>query len=371
MPAQRPVKTPVSARAKALAYGNVPRKTVADDPRQFMKLPWEYRYLLEPDENGRTKFSGPLQMNLLYRIMDMTIGTNLGTATNIERPEYTPPRFSHAQFAEVCGAYPADVKKVLDDAEERELITSLDRKGCGPTTIKQYKPTPEKWKNARHYEPPAKPKKEPAAESAEIEAETPREATVEPGKVSKPQTIPISPAEGAPDVNIRIRFWSDNYPSPVALSARPGRNGLLDIYFKVPTVKRFAPSSPSETPLTIDQQRFNEFADFLTPFVLDVWHKEADQPLIKSIVSAAGNAPLSVFQNIVSQKFPKREKRHHTTGLLIELAHEAERAHIAQEKRIQSHNAPNTPNAESDARRKADADASFDEAMRKIKAATA
>ena len=129
----------------------------------------------------------------------------------------------------------------------RGIIESRDRKGCGPTVAKMYKLTPERWKQAPYYEPKAM-ELEDVPEEDEDDAQIPElavtdapEREVNPGKVSKPQTVTLSPSRGAPAVSIRLVYRSTDLPYPVAFKATPGRNGRVQISCRATTLQRFAP----------------------------------------------------------------------------------------------------------------------------------
>lgn len=339
MPAKRPVSKPTGRGAARLQYAKVPRKTTAEDPAAYSKTPHEYGdVLIRPDEKGRTKLGGALQRDLVYWIERHTWGKNVGASgSKVERPEFA--KLSLSQLAKLCGSDRRSVARSLADLADRGIIEARDRQGCGPTVAKMYKLTPAKWKKARYYEPPklaeedAAEEDAAAKESAEIEASAELEATVNPGRVSKPQAVDVSPTKGAPAVRIRIVYRPVDFPFPVAFSSRPGRNGRLQVSCRATTLHRFATPSPSVADATVDIERFNAYSESIRSIVLDIWGKEADERLIESIFSVSATAPVWLFESLIEQKFPKRRNpKHHTTGLLIELAKEAARGQVAREK---------------------------------------
>lgn len=339
MPATRPVNKKTSAaRAARSEYAKIPKKTIADDPSSYVKNPHTYGdILIRPDEKGRTKLGGALQRDLVYWIMRNTWGKNIGKpGAEIERPEFA--KLSLTQLAKLCGSDRRSVARSLADLTDRGIIEARDRKGCGPTVAKMYKLTPERWKKAPWYKPPtltendAEDAEEVIEEPAAIEAQAEQEATVDPGKVSKPQPVAISLSKGTPAVTVRISYRPVDFPFPVTFSARPGRNGRVQVSCRATTLHRFASSSPSKSTVSVDSERVNAYRESIASIVLDIWGKSADETLIKSIVSASGNAPVWLFNSLVEQTFPKRRNpKNHRTGLLIHIAGEAAKGQIARE----------------------------------------
>lgn len=339
MPASRPVSKPTARGAARKEYAKVPRKTTGDDPAAYSKTPHEYGdILIRPDEKGRTKLGGALQRDLVYWIERHTWGKNVGSSAKVELAEFA--KLSLSQLAKLCGSDRRSVARSLADLTERGIIEARDRQGCGPTVAKMYKLTPARWKKAPWYKPPtlteadeAEAEEDAAEDSTVIEAAAQPEATVDPGKVSKPQPVAVSLSKGAPAVTVRISYRPLNFPFPVAFSARPGRNGRLQVSCRATTLQRFAEPSPSVSDATVDIERFNAYSESITRIVLEIWGKEADERLIESVFSVSGTAPVWLFESIIEQKFPKRRNpKHHTTGLLIDLAKEAARGQLAREK---------------------------------------
>lgn len=335
MPATRPVKkNPIPAARKQ--YATVPRKTPADDPAAYSKTPHEYGdILIRPDEKGRTKLGGALQRDLVYWIERHTWGKNVGTAAKVERPEFA--KLSLSQLAKLCGSDRRSVARSLADLAERGIIEARDRAGCGPTVAKMYKLTPIRWKKAPYYEPPTladvDPDDDPEIEEAReaydeaMREQEDHEATVEPGKVSKPQPVALSLSRGAPAVTLRISYRPVDFPFPVAFSARPGRNGRMQVSCRATTLHRFASPSPVESRVTVEDAQVRSYRTFVSEFVLNFWGKSADEALVSRIVAAADGAPVSVFERIVVEKFKRsRTGTNHSTGLLPALAADAAKA---------------------------------------------
>ena len=283
MPAPRPVTKPARGAARA-EYAKVPRKTVAEDPAAYSKTPHEYGdILIRPDDKGRTRLGGALQRDLVYWIERHTWGKNIGAPAKVERPEFA--KLSLSQLAKLCGSDRRSVARSLADLTERGIIEARDRKGCGPTVAKMYKLTPARWKKAPYYEPPKladDPDDDPEIEEAReaydeaMREQEDHEATVDPGKVSKPQAVAISPTKGAPAVQIRIVYRPVDFPFPVAFSSRPGRNGRLQISCRATTLQRFANHSPIENPVTVEAIQVNEYRACISSFVLNFG---ANQPM--------------------------------------------------------------------------------------------
>ena len=63
--------------------------------------------------------------------------------------------------------------------------------------------------------------------------------------------------------------------------------------------------------------------------MLNIWGKALDETLLSQIVAAANGAPVAAFERVVMAKF-KGSRKTHTTGLLVELAKDAHRAHEAE-----------------------------------------
>jgi hypothetical protein len=354
MPASRPVTKTTTRGAARTQYAKVPRKTVAEDPAAYSKTPHEYGdVLIRPDDKGRTKLGGALQRDLVYWIERHTWGKNIGSAAKVERPEFA--KLSLSQLAKLCGSDRRSVARSLADLAERGIIEARDRQGCGPTVAKMYKLTPARWKKAPWYKPPTLAEETDAdaeevttaEESPEIEASAAPEATVEPGRVSKPQPVAVSLSKGAPAVTVRISYRSVDFPFPVAFSARPGHNGRLQVSCRATTLHRFASPSPIKSVVSVESVQVTAYRTFVSEFVLNFWGKSADESLISSIVSAAGAAPVEVFERIVLQKFKRSHTgKNHSTGLLPVLAADAARAWQEMKTAEARRPAPTTLNAE-------------------------
>lgn len=332
MPAPKSVihrTAPAQVKARA-AYHQVPTKTKDDDPSRYSKTPHEYGdVLITPDKKGRTKLGGAIQRDIVYWIERNTWG-------NAKRPEFA--KISLSAFAKLCGSDRRTMARSIADLVTRGIIEARDRKGCGPTVAKMYKLTPTRWKEAPYYEPKAMelddiPEEDDETEdSPELVEPAVAEATVEPGKVSKPQPVAVSPSRGAPAVTIRMVYRSQDLPFPVAFKAHPGRNGRIQVTCRATAPQFFAAPSPVVSPVSVESERINSYTDFLNEFVPEIWGKGADQQLIDSIVSASGTAALFRFENMVRERITPRNRKKHTTGLLIELAKDAARGQAASDR---------------------------------------
>ncbi len=351
MPVKRPVVKPTPQQAAARQkYHDIPKGAKKDEPdRRYTKIPHEYGDILLA---GR-KLSA-LQQMIVYWIMRQTWGEE-------ERPAYA--RLSFGAIAKLCDSDRKNVVVAMLDLERRGIIESRDRKGCGPTTVKMYRLTPDKWKAAKAYTPPAvkdeaDDDEEPAESSPEIpvpaaplpEAET----AVDPGRTSKPQPVPLQVSKDAPPVVVRIVYHSEGFPFPVTFRTRPGRNGRLQVTARADEEKAnrwwqihhqfSAVCSPTETQQIQQDQRYLDFYAVCSPVCLRFWAKDADSELVKAVIAAAKDATAEEFAQIVSHrlKAPDSGKRH-TSGILIELAKDAARAHTTAEILRNRHDARTRP----------------------------
>ena len=306
MPSAKPV-TSVTRRARA-EYAKIPVKTKDDDPSTYTKNPHLYGdVLIKPDRKGRTRLGGVLQRDLVYWIERRTWGTNVGTKKAIKRPEYA--KLSLGELVKLTGCDRRTVARAVADLIERGIIECCDRKGCGPTVAKMYKLTPERWKEAPYYNPSTA---ELAAEAEEQEPEEETtapesatfdpEQTVQPGKVSKPQSMPVNIAKGSPDVTIRLVYHVKECPVPLTFSARSGRNGRVQISCRGTAPQFSAVSSPVISPVSVEKERLESYRSWITDFALDYFGKSPDETLITSIVAASEGAPIEVYQAIVEAK---------------------------------------------------------------------
>lgn len=323
MPASRPVTKSSPRVAARKAYSKVPRKTTADDPNSYTKHPHEYGDLLiRANTQGQTKLGGALQRDLVYWIERNTWGKNIGTPQKVERPEFA--KLSLSDLAKLCGSDRRTVARSLADLERRQIIQARDRADLGPNAEKMYKLTPERWKKAAYYDPNAehvcRPRKQEPAENG-------AESTVAPGKVSKPQPVAVSPSKGAPAVTVMMVYEPLDFPFPVAFTSRPRSNGRVHVTCRATAPHRFAPPSPTDLVVSVEDAQVSAYRKFVSEFVLNFWGKSADDALISSIVAAANGAPVSVFERIVLEKFKRsRTGTNHSTGLLRVLAADAAKA---------------------------------------------
>jgi len=382
----RPLPQQVRARE---AYAKVPTKRKDDDPARYSKTPHEYGDVLI----AGGKLGGPLQRDLLYWIERYTFGTNTSRKPNvITRPEYA--KLSLGALAKLCQVWdekkgklqPVERKSVavaLADLEARGIIQPRERKGCGKTTAKMYKLTPERWKAAPPYKPPS-PKELAAAELAAAEEEAEEtapvcnscgqqlsefagpakgergficqnpgcdmegieleflpaepaepESIVNPGKVSRPQPVAVTLAKNTPAVIVRLSYCPQGFDHPVTFRCRSGRNGRLQITATPhhpedarncsrTQLQSFAKRSPSNSRQTEEKKRFSEYSDAITEFVARFWAIEADETLINEVFARAGNAPLGHFAHRVNLKLRnRRDVGKHKPALLKNLADDA------------------------------------------------
>lgn len=337
MPAPVVKKSAPSAQAVARkAYAAVPQKTKADDPGAYTKTPHEYGDILITGK----KLGGPLQRDLIYWIERHTWGKNIGTPTNIKRPEFA--KLSLSMLAKLCGGVERkSVAIALKDLETRGIIEARDRKGCGATVAKMYKLTPSNWRKAKPYEAPsAKDIAEAEAEADATEADDEIVSTepvaeahsdVQPGKASRPQAMAVSISKGTPAVTIRVVYRSE-CPFPVRFSTRTGSGGRVhvtaaphgDTEQKAKNCSRTEPQLKTQT---VDNKQLSEFGAAVNYITMQVWGKAADDALVSQIVRAAGAASVETFQRIAWLRLRGREAgRKHTPGLLVALAGDAQRA---------------------------------------------
>jgi hypothetical protein len=348
MPKPSPLKNRV-ARDAATTYRKVPTRGKEEDPRTYTKNPHDYGdVLLKPEQKtGRQKLSGALQRDLVYWISRHTWGANTSKVAGVvTRPEWA--KLSLGILMQLCGVSERKtVARAIADLVERGIVEARERKGCGPTTAKMYKLTPDRWAAAPYHEPKPDPDDDP-----EIEAErdaydehvrqqdelADTESTVEPGRSHRPQALSIQTGKDAPTVTIRV-VYRNECNVPLTFRSRTGRNGRVQVTAKFHQtgeskanvcshtgLQSFASSSPTNK-ATKD---FSEYEAFVNRLVLDVWGKKADEQLIAAIVRNAKGAPVDTFQNIVFRKIKGRDAAtRHSPGLLPELATDAHRAHEA------------------------------------------
>ena len=361
MPSARPLNKPTPQRQRAREqYEKIPRKLPADDPQAYTKVPHEYGDILI----SGGKLGGQLQRDLVYWIERHTIG-------NAKRPEFA--KLSITAMARMCQVWDADKGKLrpverksvavaLADLERRKIIEARDRKGCGPTTAKMYKLTPEHWRKAKPYEPPTRKELEEAeatveAEDAAEETTAPApeaESTVQSGKMSRPQAVSIRPTRNAEPVTIRLVYNPNGFDTPVTFQARTGPNGRIQVSarphkhseakandYGCAQPQSFAVSSPPSE----ENKRFTDFDVCANSISLETWGIALEDELIRQIVTAAADAPVELFNRIARKKLETRTAhKDHTKGLLVHLAAEAARSHT-KEKAIEARRAADRPAA--------------------------
>jgi hypothetical protein len=338
MPVPRTVsRSTPKARAE---YDRIPRKTKADDPETYTKVPHAYGDVLI----SGGKLGGQLQRDLVYWIERHTIG-------NSKRPEYA--KLSLTALAKLCQWFdsdagrlrPAERKSVavaLADLEKRKIIASRDRKGCGPTVAKMYKLTPEHWKTAKPYTPPTRKEIDEAeaaidaedqAEEATPPAQPEAESTVANGRLSRPQPVAVRTSRDAAPVTIRLVYNPTGFDSPVTFRARTGANGRVQVTC---TPHREGEAKANDCSRTqpqlkkadVDTKRFSDFDLCVNAIALQTWGFALEDGLIRRIMTAAGPAPVALFNRIARKKLETRTAaRDHKPGLLVNLAEQACRSH--------------------------------------------
>lgn len=314
------------------------RTNTPDGIKGFTKTPYEYDHLVTGN-----KLSGLLQASLVYWIGRHTWG-------NEKRPEWA--RLSLTALAKLCGGVERkSVAIALADLIKRGIVAAADRQGCGATTAKMYKLTPEKWKTAKPYTPPTPAEESEAADDAaaeddeEIAASGAHEAPeriAQPGRASRPQPVAMQLKGAAEPVKIRVVYHSD-FDQPLLFRTRPGLNGLLDVRVSrpegedrakrcsSPRLQSFANHSPSADA----NKQLADYRPVISAIVLQIWQKAADDQLIAAVVAAAGPAPVALFQHHVHLKFKSRADaaRFHSPALLPLLAADALKTHLAMNQR--------------------------------------
>jgi hypothetical protein len=361
MPAPRPVTKPTPAKAKARSsekqasenYKEIPTGNHKADPVGFTKHPHAYGHLLKGGKLG-----SQLQRDLIYWIEFYTYGQE-------DRPEWA--KKSLADFGKLCQSWdqekgkltPADRKNVriaLADLETRQIIESRDRKGCGPTTAKMYRVTPENWYKAPPYVPPT-PKQiadaeaeaaeetaadSPAADSPEVisdapapeEPETrPETTTVSSGRISRPQPVNIRPTKDAEPIVIRLVYNPTGFDFPVSFRARPGQNGRIHVSahpHQTGEIKANDCGSghPQLKKSFVENKRFNDIDVCANAISVETWGIPLSDARVKLIAAAMPTAPVELFDRIARRKLSARNAASkHVPGLLIHLAEEAETGH--------------------------------------------
>lgn len=351
----------VKARARA-EYAKLPTRSKADDPEKYTKNPHEYGDILI----SGGKLGGTLQRDLIYWIERYTWGTNSSKVKGvITRPEYA--KLSLSGFAKLCQVYdkgklrPVEKKSIavaLADLERRGIIEARDRKGCGPTTAKMYKLTPEKWAKAKPYEPPTPKEIEDAEACAGEEDETipepdpasPDSSTVASGKVSRPQPVSMR-IKDAPAVTIRIVYNPRGFDFPVTFSSRPGANGRLQVTatphrHSEEKANDYGCAQPQLKNQTVESKRLADFDLAINRITLRVWGKAADDTVIAEVIKAAGAAPVEYFQRIADRdkRLDQRKARDNSPRVLRYLAAEACTS-FAKEQAIQARDEADRPKA--------------------------
>jgi len=336
---------PKATPAARKAYAAIPCKTKTDDPGRYTKTPHEYGDVLI----SGGKLGGALQRDLIYWIERNTWG-------DPKRPEWA--KISLTQFARLCQSWddakeqlrPVERKSVaiaLADLEKRGIIESRDRKGCGPTTAKMYKLSPERWKKATPYKPPTPKEIEAAEDAADAEPENDAdetadqpapavEQTVANGETSRPTSLSFRPARDAEPITLRVIFSPTGFETPITFRARTGGNGRIQI---TATPARLGESQangcshgqPQLRKSPVDNKAFEEFETAAQRVAIGVWGYALDDNLIRRIWERlGGETPAALFERVCEAKLITGRKHHHTPGLLVNLAEQARRAYATE-----------------------------------------
>jgi len=354
MPARKPVRKPTAAHHAKAAYERIPRRQPGSDPQQYTKVPHEYGDLLI--KGG--KLGGPLQRDLIYWIERRTIG-------EAARPEWV--KLSLSQLAKLCGSFDAEAGKVksaerksvavaLSDLETRKIIESRDRSGCGKTTGKMYKLTPELWKDALPYKPPTRKQIEEAEAAAEIDEQADpdpvpegdaSESTVQNGRISRPVPVSVRPTKGAEPVTIRISYNPQGFDFPVRFRTRCGSSGRIQISATPHRIGEKEANGCSHAQLQFaksatENKRFASFDTAINEIALKVWGTPVLDDLVTKVMIAAGAAPVEIFDQIAVRKFTQLGKRRAAQefgpGIFIKLAEEAAQVY-AKKQRLEARGA--------------------------------
>lgn len=328
------------------AYHRIARTPKAADPERYTKNPHDYGDVLL--RGG--KLGGALQRDIVYWIERRTWG-------EAKRPEYA--RISVTEFARLCQTWdddadklrPADRKNVLvqlADLERRGIIAPRDRKGCGKTTAKMYKLTPERWEKAEAYKPPTpKQIEEATAEDEAIEtdetttesATETTETTVTPGKLSKPQPVSVSVSRTAPPVTIRLVYNPTGFPCPVTFRSRTGANGRVQISAEPAKGEGTAnhwwsahhQSFANHSPSSDRNKALSDFGDLVNTISLNTWGFALENDQVRKIFAALDGAPAGIFRAIAEKKLSGRTAaKDHSPGLFVKLAGQARRVWAVQ-----------------------------------------
>jgi hypothetical protein len=333
-------------RAARTAYAAIPRKRKTDDPSRYTKNPHEYGDVLI----AGGKLGGALQRDLIYWIERNTWG-------DPKRPEFA--RLSLGALARMCQVWDDDKERLrpverksvavaLADLERRGIIEARSRNGCGPTTTKMYKLTPERWKAAPPYKPPTPREIEVAEAEAEaeeiadeLETETAGdrfEQTVASGRVSKAQPLSVRPTRDAEPVTVRVVYQPKGFDFAVRFTTRTGANGLIQVGLS-PAIEEKANdcsrAQPHRRNARAENAAFTEFETIVNGLALEYWGFALEDSLTRQIFASLAGAPATLFESIARQKLYADRRRHHRPALLVHLAVEACRSHTV-ETRLQA-----------------------------------
>jgi hypothetical protein len=324
------------------AYSQIPRRSKATDPKTYTKIPHQFGDLLI--RGG--KFSGQLQIELMYLIGRETIGAAVDNDET--RPEWC--RSSYTAFAKRCRRWDSKTGRLRDterksivialaDLVNRGLIVERDRTGCGKTTIKMYKwGSFEQWRNAPAPEPSSKAELEAADAEAEESIEEPvpegdaateAEQTVANGKLSRPQPVSVKPGRNQEPVTIRLVYRPTGFEFAVRFRARTGANGRIQVSAEPcrggeEKGKNYGHPRPQFENSFVEDKRFIEFEELVSRVSLEVWGIAPDNAFVQRIAETAGGATAEELEKIARRKFAGRDAAaRYTKGIWLELAKDA------------------------------------------------
>jgi hypothetical protein len=289
-------------------------------------MPFEFELLI----TGR-KLSGMVQSSLVFLIARRTWG-------DAERPEYCQESLSG--FGKLCGGVERKTIAVaLQDLIRRKLVAvpHPERKGCQAGEKGMYKLTdPKTWRRIKPYEYEAPAALEDPDEDDEEDENAPElaaaaapdttEATVSPGHISRAQRV-----------NVRVKgttgplavVYYSTVDEPLAFRSRSTPAGRLQITVSRPAGcsrpqhHPFANHSPS---LSDSKGTYDQYESTIKALCLETWGMAPDPALIAGVKKNAGAAPPELFDRIARQRL---KRGRNTPGLLLNLAHDAQRTHLA------------------------------------------
>lgn len=309
---------------------NEPADNYAPVPHMFWRLA------------GIEKISGAVQMSVLGYVMARTWG-------DPDKPAWALITLSDLARELKCST--KMIELAVADAIERGLIAV---KKAGQQ--RSYQLTPQNWEAAPKYVPKYVPKNVAAddeGEDSEAPDEEPADAgakaytgetlVVMPGKRSKVLPLRFAIKGHADPVELKLDFRNEIADLPLSFSATAAENGRFSVTARLAerltkgeekaenlrnALRRFSDPPSMEDAATT---RVEEYRKFLSHLLLDRFAKPLDERFFAEIVANAGETPITVFSEVVEQRM--RRGKHHTTGLLRELAKDAQKLHAARQAR--------------------------------------